>query len=125
MDERMLPVTQKAYDLLLWLVLRVERFPRAHKFTLGDRLETAALDLNLALLEAGHAHSKERVLHRANRLLDQIRILLRLARDLRVLTPRQHEYASGSVEELGRMVGGWLKWSREGRKEPALPSVHP
>ena len=92
--------------------------PQAHKFTLGDRLQATALDLNLALVEAAHSSSKDRPLYRANRLLDQLRILLRLSRDTGLFTARQHEHVSRWNEELGRMIGGWLRSSREDRATP-------
>lgn len=68
MDGDLLPVMQTAYDVASWLLPRVERIPRSYRFTLGDRIQRAALDLNLALVEASHSRSKERPLHRANRL---------------------------------------------------------
>ncbi len=37
----------------------VEKFPRSHKFTLGDRVETVALDALEALIEA--TYTKDRV----------------------------------------------------------------
>ena len=40
-----------------------------------------------------------------------MRILLRLARDVRVISLSQHEYVSRMNEELGRMIGGWTRWS--------------
>ncbi len=112
MDGNLLPAVQKAYDVASWLLPRTERIPRSYKFTLGDRIQRVALDLNLALVEAAHARSKERPLHRANRHLDELRLLLRLARDVKALTLRQHEHVSGLNEELGRMIGGWLRWSK-------------
>ncbi len=71
----------------------------------------------MALVEASHARSKERPLHRANRLLDQLRILLRLAAEVEALSPRQLEYISGQNEELGRMIGGWLQATGPRREE--------
>jgi 23S rRNA-intervening sequence protein len=112
MDHEGLPVVQKSYDLALWLLGRTTRFSRDFKFTLGDRIQSTSLDLTLSLVEAAHARARERPLHRASRLLDQLRLLLRLARDVGVLSPRQLEYASGNTEELGRMLGGWLRASK-------------
>ena len=37
---------------MLWLVPTVERFPRSQKFLLSDRLQTTALDVLEALIEA-------------------------------------------------------------------------
>jgi hypothetical protein len=113
MDEKLLPAVQKAYDINRWLLPQVEKFTRAYKFTLGDRLQTTALDLCTALVEAGHSRSKDRPLYRADRLLDQLRILLRLARDLDLISARRHAYACIHVEELGGMIGGWLRATRD------------
>ncbi len=115
MNEQLLSAVQKAYDINRWLLPCVQRFPRNYKFTLGDRLQTTGLDLNLALVEAAHSQSKQRPLYRANRLLDQLRILLRLARDLEIISARQHEHISRWNEELGRMIGGWIRASRQER----------
>ena len=75
MDDRMLPAVQVAYDINRWLLPQVERFSRRYKFGLGDRLQSTALDLCMTLVEAGHAKSKGRPLHRASRLLDQLGLL--------------------------------------------------
>jgi len=117
-EDQLLPVIQKGYDLNRWLLPRVERFSRRYKFSLGDRIQSAALDLCLALVEAGHAKSKDRPLYRASRLLDQLRILLRLATDVGELSVRQLEYVSAINEEIGRMIGGWLKASQPASKLP-------
>jgi hypothetical protein len=37
---------QKAYDFVLWLLPKVENFPKAHRFTVGERLTTQGLDLH-------------------------------------------------------------------------------
>ena len=33
----------KAYDALLWLMGHVGKFPRSHRFVLGDRIESRML----------------------------------------------------------------------------------
>jgi hypothetical protein len=43
------------YQFLAWLVPTIEKFPKSHKFTIGDRIETIALE---ALIEA--IYTKER-----------------------------------------------------------------
>jgi len=111
MEERLLPAVQKAYDITKWLIPLVERFPRTYKFTLGDRIQTTALDLCLALVEGGHARSKERPLHRADRLLDQLRLLARLSWEFHLMSLQQYEHLTGLIEELGRMIGGWLRFA--------------
>lgn len=120
MEDRLLPAVQKAYDINLWLMGRIERFSRKYKFTLGDRLQQTAIDLALTLLEAAHARSKQRPLYRANRLLDQLRLLIRMAHAVRLFSERQYRFIGEHNEELGRMIGGWLRSLQTGQ-DGALP----
>src|SRR5207302_6373162 len=48
-DEGAPVVVGKAYDFVLWLLPKVENFPKAHRFTVGDRLTMQGLDLLTAL----------------------------------------------------------------------------
>lgn len=48
-------VVVKAYDFVLWLLPKVEKFSRAYRFTVGERLTGNGLDLLLVLVEAAYA----------------------------------------------------------------------
>jgi hypothetical protein len=37
------PVLEAHYQFLTWLLPAIEKFPRTHKFTLGDRIEGVGL----------------------------------------------------------------------------------
>lgn len=100
---------QRAYDLALWLVRKVEKFPRSFRFSVGDRVIARALDLLEALTEAAWASDKAALLDRANRTVNSLRILFRLAVELQLLTAGSQEFASARLEEIGRMIGGWRK----------------
>jgi len=39
----------KTYDLFLWIIPQLERFPRNQKFLIGDRIETLILDIIVLL----------------------------------------------------------------------------
>jgi hypothetical protein len=43
-EKEMPPVIQRHYDFLLWLMERVEKFPRPSRPVLGDRIEETALN---------------------------------------------------------------------------------
>jgi hypothetical protein len=105
-------VVTKAYDLLLWLLPKTAAFARTHKFTIGDRLATAGLELLLALVDAAYASDKSRPLEQATRQVNAVRYLLRLSKDLHLLTVDSYGFASERLEEVGRMAGGWQKAAR-------------
>jgi hypothetical protein len=44
--------------LLAWVVERVVKFPREHKFTVGDRLVETCLDITSHLVEASYRRDK-------------------------------------------------------------------
>jgi len=99
----------KCYDFTLWILPKVEKFNRAYRFTIGERLTNQTLDLLNTLVEAAYTRQKEDLLVRANRQVNAIRFLLRLAKDLKLLTIDSYVFASEQLNEVGRMAGGWLK----------------
>jgi len=41
--------------------------------------------------------------------LDKLRILLRLSKDLRFISIKQYIYAAEKVNEMGKILSGWMK----------------
>ena len=102
-------VILKTYDFLLWLLPKIESFPKHYKFSVGERLTANGLDLLTILLEAAYVREKESLLRRASTKVNIIRTRLRLAKDWRVLSIDAYGFSAGLVDEIGRMVGGWQK----------------
>jgi len=57
---------QAAHELLLWIIPQIDKFPRVRRFTLGERLESALLEVLEATLEAAFTPRKQAALDRAN-----------------------------------------------------------
>lgn len=100
---------EKNYQFLLWLIPTIEKFPRSHKFTLGDRIQSSALDVQEALIAATYSEKSSSHLYAANLHLEKLRMLMRLSHDLEFLDLRRYEFAARAIDEIGRMVGGWIK----------------
>jgi hypothetical protein len=103
------PALEAHQVFLRWLIPVVDGFPRAQKFLLGDRIQSTALDVLEALIEATYDRDRQRHLQRANVGLEKLRIFCRLAADLKHLDLRRYEHAARSIDEIGRLVGGWAK----------------
>jgi hypothetical protein len=99
----------------LWIVRKVEKFPRSFRFSIGERLIARSLDVLETLVEAASASDKRNLLEPAGHRVNSLRYLLRLSGDLGLLSGDSREFAAGKLEEIGRMVGGW-------RKARAVPS---
>ena len=64
------------YQFLMWLVPTIEKFPRSHKFTIGDRIGTIAIDVLEALIEATYTGERTQHLRQANLGIEKLRFLL-------------------------------------------------
>ena len=105
------PIFSRVYDLLLWLLPQAIKFPRAYRFTLAERVQHRALDLQETLIAAGLRRGPDRSSHlrQADTQLAQLRQTLRLCKDLNLLTLKQYEHAAALLAEIGRLLGGWQK----------------
>lgn len=108
-------VVGKTYDFVLWLLPKVENFPRSYKFSVGDRLACFGLELLVLLVESAYTSDKRRGLEAASQKTNGLRYLLRLSKDLRLLSLDSYGFASERLEEIGRMVGGWQRSLRARR----------
>ncbi len=52
------PALEAMYRFLLWLIPTVEKFPRSRKYLLGDRMESAALDVLERLIEVTYTRER-------------------------------------------------------------------
>lgn len=106
------PAVEKTYQFVAWLVPTLEKFPRSQEFLLGDRIQATALDVLEQLIEATYTRARERPLGRANLGIEKLRFLFRLSADLRYLDRRRYEHAARALDEIGRLVGGWMRLGR-------------
>lgn len=101
------------HDLLAWIIPQLDTFPRARRFTLGERIESGLLYVLERLIEAAYSsgQAKAAALHTANLRLDVVRHLWRLGHALKALPGKQYGYGAGLMEGLGRQIGAWHRGS--------------
>src|SRR3954452_23383731 len=76
-----LTVITKAYDLILWSCNHTAKFPRNHRFVLGERIERTLYDLLEILIRAKYTRQRHELLDQANLVLEILRFQTRLAKD--------------------------------------------
>lgn len=113
---------QKAYDWTLWVIPKVEKFPKSHRFSIGEKLVNASLETLLHLVDATYHARNAGSLGAAVREVNRVRYLVRLAKDLRLINLAAYEFAAKAIDEIGRMAGGWLKSSSSTRGKPESSS---
>jgi hypothetical protein len=102
-------VITKTYDLILWSCHHTSRFPRNHRFVLGERIECNLYDFLETLLKARYTRQRQPLLEQANLTLGILRFQMRLAKDLQCLKVESYGFATKAIDEIGKLVGGWLK----------------
>jgi len=104
-----LPIIQKTYDLIKWYVPHLNKLPRDHKFSLGNRLISGLYDLLEGLISARFASEKLDTLTHLNTHLDILRYQTRLLYDFSLLNLQRYEYVSHQFNDIGIDLGGWIK----------------
>ena len=107
-----LVIFEKMYELNLWLFPTVNKFPKAQRFVLGQQIETLALRITMGIMRANIEENKLPYLKKVSVELDMLRVLFRLAYELKFMSPKQYEYASELITEVGRLLGGWMRSSK-------------
>jgi hypothetical protein len=85
-----------------------------HRFVLGEWIERNLYNLLETLIQAKYTRNRQRLLEQANLTLEVLRFQMRLARDLQCLKVNSYGFASQAIDEVGRLVGGWIRSRPEG-----------
>ena len=102
-------VIQKSYDFCRWLMNHTGKYPKSHRFSLAVRLENHILEFLEHLVVANYRKLKLPLLQAADEELVKVRLLIRLSHDQKFINTNSYEFAAESLDEIGRMLGGWIK----------------
>jgi len=108
-DMRELIVYQKHYDFTLYAYPIINRFPKSQRFVLGQQIETSMVQLGLLIIQANKLKQKRGKLYECDVELEKLRYLVRLAKDLGFLTLKKYEIFCQKMDEIGKLLGGWIK----------------
>ena len=107
--QKELSVIQKMYDLIIWFVPLINKFPRDYKFTLGDRIQNQMYEILEELIVAKYEKEKWMRLEKLNAKLDILRYHTKLLLDFKLIDGKRFYYASILINEIGIELGGWIK----------------
>ena len=108
------PVVIKIYRLLLFLMPLTLTFPKIYRHTLGTTIQHAPLKLLTIIFEANATPRplREAPLLKAQAQADMLKLLVRLCFELGVLKSTPYFQCSAMLEEIGKMLGGWIRYLR-------------
>ena len=115
MNEFDLPIFKKSYDTyILFYSLRLE-IPRQDRYTIWQKCEDALLEILEGILFASQMSKAEKlpVLEKTSMRLNFLRVFIRLMKDVKAIDNRKYLSIEVSLDEIGRMLGGWIKSTKE------------
>lgn len=103
------PVFTRSYELALWTMRQSVRFPRIYRPSLGAALQERAIALLSHIAAAQFGSRRSESLRAAAESVDVLRVLVRLGKDLELMDAKHYVAGSRTIDEIGRMIGGWRK----------------
>lgn len=115
MDDFNIPIFKKTYDLYKTFYSYRGTVPKADRYTIWQRSEEMLLDLFKEILLASKSQRMEKVaiLEHASTNLNLLRVFLRLMKEVKTIDNKKYITLESSVDEIGRMLGGWLRSTKE------------
>jgi len=104
-----LKLYQKSYDFLIWVFAKTEGFPKSKRFSIGQRLENLFLDFIVLVNNLHYIKEKKRKLIKISAIFDEIKLMLKLCYDTKLISQKSFAFSLGYTEEIGSMIGGFIK----------------
>ena len=104
------PIFTRTSDFMLWILNHTEKFPKNERFRMAKRLEDSAFKFYEFLIEATRTKKRKRyLLLKADIELEKLRLYLRMSQQRKLTSHSQYRFAYGSLIEVGKLLGGWIK----------------
>jgi len=104
-----LKIYKDTSELVKRVFIIVKNFPRDYKYTIGSRIQNTALDCIELIYKASRHKQKEKDLDELVSSLDFLSYLIRISKDMNIVTERQYGiYIEKSIPCV-KQASGWLK----------------
>jgi hypothetical protein len=115
MDNFDIPIFKKAYDLYQTFHGYRDTVKKCDRHTIWERSENTILDIIEGILAASEAYKIEKlpILKNVSVKLNLLRVFFRLAKDAKIIDIRKYMILEEKIDEIGRMLGGWMKSAKE------------
>ncbi len=117
MNDTDIPIFKKAYDLYKeFYELRLS-VPKQDRYTLWQKCESLLIEILEGILFASQQTKFEKLptLEKASVKLNFLRMCIRLMKDIKAIDKKKYILIEASLDEIGRMLGGWIRSTRDPR----------
>ncbi|MBU4274515.1 diversity-generating retroelement protein Avd [Patescibacteria group bacterium] len=106
-----MPILHRVYELYKLFYQYEQHLPQKDRYCIGQKCEKIILDI-LELIIGTIQSPKNRkleLLNEASIKLNILRIIIRLSKDIKALDFKKYITLQENINEIGRMLGGWIK----------------
>ncbi|MBU6214759.1 diversity-generating retroelement protein Avd [Patescibacteria group bacterium] len=110
-----MPIFKKTYDLYKSFHQLRDSVPKQDRYTLWQRCENLLLEVFEGIMLASQMPKSDKVpvLERTSLKLNFLRVFIRLTKDVKAIDNKKYLAIEASLDEIGRMLGGWIRSSKE------------
>ncbi len=110
MQEKLIPILQKVKSIYLFWYSVYHTIPKTHRYTLAIKIDNLFIEIIEMISSASFVKKDDKIpyLRTAIRKLDTLKILLLVLWETRSIDTKKYELLSLPIDEIGRMLGGWL-----------------
>lgn len=109
-----LKIRQKCEEMIAYGYGALRQFPKAERHVLSQEIRNTMWGLLRLIIICNRRYHKKTTMQDLDAELDLLRSQVRMAKELGYLPFKKYEVWSRQLDEIGRMVGGWLR-SLQGR----------
>lgn len=112
-----IPIINKLFLLYKKTYQYLKYFPKKERYSLGEKLETTIIKLIQTTFYINQLPNalKENELLKLNAKNETLKLLFRLAHEISVLDTKKYLTTQSCLQEIGKMIGGWLKYLKSQR----------
>jgi len=107
-----LPIYKASYDLFLDIFRFTKNFKKEYKYTVGESLKKEMIALVTLIYRANSRKSKYEILQEARERIENVRLLIRLMKDLQQISLKRFVNINKRVENVSKQLTGWHKKQR-------------
>jgi hypothetical protein len=115
MNDLDIPIFKKSYDLYKdFYNLRLS-VPKQDRYTLWQKCESLLIEVLEGILFASQQSKAEKLptLEKTSVKLNFLRVCIRLMKDVKAIDAKKYIIIEANLDEIGRMLGGWIKSTRD------------
>lgn len=107
-------ISVKTFELVKLTYQVVRHFRKEYKYTLGTELQYFIWKVMDTIRRTNILPNceKREGIQEISMLFDEFKIRFRLAYEIRLVNSKTFTVVQQRIEEVGKMIGGWQKWSK-------------